>query len=58
MGNDGRKHLRVAIPAADYADFVAAKVAAESSAMVLLTDPQFAVKLIQWALKEKSKSND
>lgn len=47
-----RKHMRVALSASDYERFTAAKAQAERSAKVVMTDPQFAVSLIRWAVRE------
>ena len=47
---DKRLHLRVAIPADVSDDFRAAKVKAESVAGVVMSDGQFAVNLIKWAI--------
>ena len=46
--------MRVALPAADCERFAAQKAEAEKVAMVKFSDAQFAVKLICWALDQKS----
>ena len=52
MANDGRKHMRLAIPAADYEKFKASKARVEDAGKVVMTDPQYAVQLIKWALRD------
>lgn len=47
-----RKHLRVALSAGDYEKFLAAKAKAENTAQVIMTDPQYAISLIRWAVRE------
>lgn len=52
--NDKRLHMRLALPADDRDRFFAAKARAESVAGVIMSDSQFAVKLIQWAIANRS----
>jgi hypothetical protein len=52
---DNRKTIRIAIPADQVEAFEKAKAKAEDSAMIKLTDTQYASRLIQWALKEGSR---
>lgn len=47
-----RKHMRIALSASDYEKFTAAKAQAQKSAKVVMTDPQFAISLIRWAVME------
>ena len=49
---DGRKHIRVTIPAEKVAAFEDSKKRAEDSAMIKMTDTQYASRLIQWALEK------
>jgi len=50
---DGRKQIRVTIPADKVEAFNAAKKKAESAAMISLTDTQFASRLVQKAVEQK-----
>jgi hypothetical protein len=47
-----RKHMRVALSAAEYVKFSAAKAKAEAAAQQVMTDPQYAVSLIRWAVRD------
>ena len=51
---DNRKSIRITIPASDRAKFDQAKKRAEDTAMVKLSDTQYASRLIQWALSQHS----
>lgn len=44
--------MRIALSASDYEKFTAAKAQAQKSAKVVMTDPQFAISLIRWAVME------
>lgn len=55
---DKRLHLRVAIPADVSDDFRDAKGKAESVAGVVMSDGQFAVSLIKWAIATGHARND
>ena len=48
--SDGRKHMRIALPAADLERFAAQKAKAEAGAKMQFSDSQYAVRLISWAL--------
>lgn len=48
--SDKRYHMRIALSEADYAAFISAKATAENVAGVILSDPQFALSLIRWAV--------
>ena len=48
--SDGRKHMRIALPAADLKRFAAQKAKAEAGAKMQFSDSQYAVRLISWAL--------
>jgi hypothetical protein len=50
-----RKTIKVTIPADMVAMFDAAKAKAEQSAMIKLSDTQYASRLIQWALEQSTK---
>ena len=50
---DLRKTIKVTIPADKVDSFFAAKARAEQSAMIKLTDTQYASRLIQWALDQQ-----
>ena len=52
---DQRKSIRITIPATDRAKFEQAKKRAEDSAMVKLSDTQYASRLIQWALSKQQE---
>lgn len=52
MVADNRKTVKVTIPADKVASFDAAKSRAEQSAMIKLTDTQYASRLIQWAIEQ------
>lgn len=52
MTSDGRKHMRVALPADQVERFGAAKKKAEDGLKVQMSDSQFAVVLISWALRD------
>lgn len=43
--------MRVALSAQDYEKFLAAKSKSEKTTKVLMTDPQYAVSLIRWAIQ-------
>ncbi|MDT8372245.1 MAG: hypothetical protein RQ783_09710 [Gammaproteobacteria bacterium] len=47
---DNRKTIRITIPADYVVKFNIAKSRAEDSAMIKLTDTQYASRLIQWAI--------
>lgn len=47
-----RKTIKITIPADKVAAFAEAKAKAEQSAMIKLTDTQYASRLIQWALEQ------
>lgn len=49
---DARKTIKVTIPANKTELFEKAKNNAEQSAMIKLTDTQYASRLIQWALEQ------
>jgi len=49
---NARKQMRVTIPADQVAAFNRAKEKAEKAAMITLTDPQYAGRLIQFAIKD------
>ena len=51
---DKRKIIRIAIPADKVELFDSAKKRAEQSAMIKLSDTQYASRLIQWALEQKA----
>lgn len=48
--SEKRHHMRIALSDADYEAFVAAKARAENVAGVIMSDPQFALSLIRWAI--------
>ena len=50
--SDGRKTIKVTIPSGKVESFAKAKAKAEQSAMIKLTDTQYASRLIQWALEQ------
>ena len=50
---DKRKIIRIAIPADKVGLFDSAKKKAERSAMIKLSDTQYASRLIQWALEQQ-----
>jgi hypothetical protein len=52
---DGRKYIRIVIPADKIQLFNQAKKAAEDAAMVKLSDTQYATRLLQWALGQQGK---
>jgi hypothetical protein len=52
MSNDGRKHMRIALSAETAATFDDAKKKAETALKVTMSDSQYAVKLIGWALSD------
>lgn len=52
---DNRKHIRVTLPADKMEAFAIAKAKAEESAMVKMTDTQYASRLIQWAIDHTNK---
>ena len=52
MSNDGRKHMRIALSAETSAIFDDAKKKAETLLKVQMSDAQYAVRLIGWALKD------
>lgn len=54
--NVNRKTIKVTIPSDMVARFAAAKSKAEQSAMLKLSDTQYASRLLQWALEQASKS--
>lgn len=45
--------MRIALSDDDYAAFVAAKAKAQETAGVILSDPQFALSLIRWAVQRR-----
>jgi hypothetical protein len=45
--------MRIALSDADYAAFVLAKEKAQDVAGVVMSDPQFALSLIRWAVKRE-----
>ena len=49
---NNRKTIKVTIPADKVDAFSKAKAKAEQSAMIKLTDTQYASRLIQWALEQ------
>lgn len=49
-----RKTIKITIPADKVDLFAKAKAKAEQSAMIKLTDTQYASRLIQWALDKAS----
>lgn len=53
MSSDGRRHLRLALPAEILEDFDRQKEKAEDQAMMQLSDSKYAVQLIRWALSKK-----
>jgi hypothetical protein len=52
MSNDGRKHMRIALSAETTAKFEDAKKRAETLLKVKMSDAQYAVTLIAWALND------
>ena len=52
---NNRKTIKITIPADKVEVFAEAKAKAEQSAMIKLTDTQYASRLIQWALDQKSE---
>ena len=50
-----RKTIKVTLPADKVADFTEAKKRAEDTAMIKLTDTQYASRLIQWALDQQPR---
>lgn len=53
--SDGRKHMRIALPAVDCERFAAQKAKAEALAKVKFSDAQYATRLISWALEQAGK---
>lgn len=51
MNKDKRKHMRIALSAEEYEKFTRSKLAASEAAGIDMTDPQYAVHLIRWAVK-------
>jgi hypothetical protein len=52
---EGRKYIRIVIPADKIDLFNKAKRSAEDNAMVKLSDTQYATRLLQWALEHSDK---
>lgn len=52
---DTRKQFRIALPTSHTGKFQEAKKKAEQSAMIKLSDTQYATRLIQWALDQQDK---
>jgi hypothetical protein len=50
-----RKNIKVTIPAEMVEDFYKAKEKAEASAMLKLSETQYATRLIQWAITQAVK---
>lgn len=46
--------MRVALSAEEYKKFAASKAKAEKMSQIVMSDPQYAVSLIRWAVREKS----
>jgi cysteine sulfinate desulfinase/cysteine desulfurase-like protein len=55
MSDGKRYHMRIALSDADYAAFTAKKVEAEKTVGVIMSDPQFALSLIRWAVKHDNE---
>jgi len=51
MKSERRYHMRIALSDADYAAFTEKKAVAEKTVGVIMSDPQFALSLIRWAVK-------
>lgn len=49
-----RKQIRVTLPASSILEFEDAKARAEDAAMMKMTDTQYATRLMQWALDQRS----
>lgn len=49
-----RKHMRIALSAEEYKKFLDAKEKSERASQIVMTDPQYAVSLIRWAVRENS----
>jgi hypothetical protein len=50
-----RKTIKITLPSDKVAAFEKAKAQAEQSAMIKLSDTQYASRLIQWALEKAEK---
>jgi len=50
MKSERRYHMRIALSEADFEALRAAKEKAQDVAGVIMTDPQFALSLIRWAV--------
>lgn len=53
MKSEVRHHMRIALSDADYQAFIAAKEKAQDVAGVIMSDPQFALSLIRWAVQKR-----
>lgn len=52
-----RKTIKVTLPASYVGEFEKAKARAEQSAMIKLTDTQYASRLIQWAIGQSIRES-
>jgi hypothetical protein len=52
MSEGKRHHMRIALSDADYAAFKEKKAAAEKTVGVVMSEPQFALSLIRWAVRQ------
>jgi hypothetical protein len=52
--SEARKQIRVTLPASTILEFEDAKARAEDAAMMKMTDTQYATRLMQWALEQRS----
>lgn len=50
---NNRKTIKITIPADKVESFAEAKAGAENTAMLKMTDTQYASRLIQWALEKQ-----